>query len=250
MKPLHAMPLYFGDLLAATSDWEGEEVSLYLTLLGHQWALGSLPADVTKLCKLVRWSGKTFARFWPTVSAKFEERDGRLYNRRLEQHRERALERSATNSANGKRGAASKWGRDGDRNGEATANGMAKEWQTPSDSHGIPNQNQNDTQEKNEEQGWGKGHRSNQPSQTPDVEKPSDLKGYLPHSPPQDPRDFDTIKANVGAIAERFQTTDPARIYALGHSAYKLSKKQCEVACKQLREDGFFDRLKIGEAAS
>ena len=86
------MPLFFGDFLGATAEWEGEERSLYLLLLGYQWSLGSLPADLAKLRKLVAWDEANFARYSPAILSKFEQQGDRLLNRRLELHRIRAVE--------------------------------------------------------------------------------------------------------------------------------------------------------------
>jgi uncharacterized protein YdaU (DUF1376 family) len=98
------MPLFFGDFLAATAEWLGEERALYLLLLGYQWSLGSLPADPEKLCRLVSWDRKLFLKHWPMVATKFQARDGRLVNDRLEQHRARAEEISAKRAAAGAKG--------------------------------------------------------------------------------------------------------------------------------------------------
>lgn len=98
------MPLFFGDFLASTAEWSGEERGVYLLLLGHQWSLGSLPTDLRRLCRLVDWDPDQFDACWRMVSTKFDERDGRLYNRRLEEHREKARAISAKNRENGLRG--------------------------------------------------------------------------------------------------------------------------------------------------
>ena len=109
------MPLFFGDFLAATSEWEGIERSLCLTLLAYQWFQGSLPTDRRKLAKLVDWDRDLFESCWGQVGQKFVEVDGRLLNRRLEEHRARAKEISAKNAVAGKKGAAAKWRKDGER---------------------------------------------------------------------------------------------------------------------------------------
>lgn len=123
------LPLFFGDFLASTAEWEGEERALYLLLLGHQWSLGSLPAEPEKLRRITGWGPKTFKAAWPTVSSKFEERDGRLYNARLESHRNTALEISDKRSKAGRKGAERRWGEDGtpdgDPNGKGNGKGMA-----------------------------------------------------------------------------------------------------------------------------
>lgn len=114
------MPLFFGDFLASTAEWSGEERSLYLTLLGYQWSLGSLPTDPAKLCRLVGWDRKIFAECWPQVASKFEERDGRNYNPRLELHREKSVRLAEKNRAAGKAGAEARWPKDGERHPNAT----------------------------------------------------------------------------------------------------------------------------------
>jgi uncharacterized protein YdaU (DUF1376 family) len=86
------LPLFFGDFLASTAEWEGEEQALYLLLLGYQWSLGTLPAEPRRLCKLAGWDWALFERCWPTVSTKFPVKDGRLANDRLEKHRARSRE--------------------------------------------------------------------------------------------------------------------------------------------------------------
>lgn len=113
------LPLFFGDFLASTVEWAGEEASLYLTCLGYQWSLGSLPVDDAKLCRLVRWDRKTFDRYWPQVAEKFVEIDGRRFNLRLEEHRAKTQKVAEKNRAAGKAGAEARWGKDGERHDDA-----------------------------------------------------------------------------------------------------------------------------------
>jgi uncharacterized protein YdaU (DUF1376 family) len=86
------LPLFVGDFLGSTGEWSGESQALYLLLLAHQWTVGSLPSDTDKLARLVRWERRIFLKHWETVKVKFPERDGRLLNQRLEEHREHAAE--------------------------------------------------------------------------------------------------------------------------------------------------------------
>jgi uncharacterized protein YdaU (DUF1376 family) len=115
------LPLFFGDFLASTAEWTGLEASLYLTLLGHQWAIGSLPKDVSRLYAVVKWPPRTFYVAWKQVSSKFEERDGRLYNLRLEEHRGKAQFLSEKNRLAGLKGAETRWRKDGERHRGAIA---------------------------------------------------------------------------------------------------------------------------------
>jgi uncharacterized protein YdaU (DUF1376 family) len=133
------LPLFFGDFLASTAEWSGEEASLYLTLLGYQWTGGTLPAEPAKLARLVRWERKAFERCWPQVSTKFETVDGRLLNRRLEQHRVKSDELAEKNRASGRKGAEARWRKDGERHSPAMADAKKPLWQSIP-SHPIPSQ--------------------------------------------------------------------------------------------------------------
>ena len=131
MSRLHYLPLFFGDFLASTAEWAGEERSLYLTLLGYQWSLGSLPTDPEKVRRLVQWERETFDRCWPTVAAKFIEADGRLVNTRLETHREKAQAVASKRAKSGAMGAAARWQKEGTEASETDSNGIANAMPLP-----------------------------------------------------------------------------------------------------------------------
>lgn len=123
------LPLFVGDFLGATDEWEGEEQGLYLACLLRQWAGGSLPADPVKLCRQLRWSQANFDRYWPVVSRKFAGFDdpqlgARIKNIRLEEHREKTIEIGKKNSANGKKGAEKTWRKNGERHTETKASAI------------------------------------------------------------------------------------------------------------------------------
>lgn len=126
------LPFFVGDFAAATAEWEGESISLYATLLMHQWALGSIPADPKRICKLVRWDWELFQVHWKTARRKFTavtvEIDGepepRLINSRLEQHRAKTQQLAGKNAQAGKKGAAARWGKDGERHADDMANAI------------------------------------------------------------------------------------------------------------------------------
>lgn len=119
---LSYLPIFFGDFLASTAEWTGEEQGLYLLLLGHQWSLGSLPTDPDKVRLISKYSPKAFKSAWSTVSAKFVERDGRLINTRLEEHRTKAIELANKRANAGRKGAESKWQMDDKPMANATTN--------------------------------------------------------------------------------------------------------------------------------
>jgi hypothetical protein len=103
-------PLFLGDLLTSCSEWPGEAVSLYESLLARQWfsPQRSIPSHPDLVRGLVRWDSATFDRYWPIVSRKFKEVevDGewRLQNPRCESHRDRVTEISTKLSESGRKG--------------------------------------------------------------------------------------------------------------------------------------------------
>lgn len=136
------LPLFFGDFLASTAEWDGgEERALCLLLLGYQWSLGSLPADLRKLRKLADWDEGIFERCWKTVRTKFEERDGRLMNPRLEEHRQKAVALSQKNAASGRKGADVRWRNDGERHESGMANAIHGDGERHKSANGVTDGN-------------------------------------------------------------------------------------------------------------
>jgi uncharacterized protein YdaU (DUF1376 family) len=98
------MPFFFGDFLAATATWDGEQQSLYILLLAYQWSSGPLPSDPARIAKMCRYERKRFDTLWQTVSEKFALTAKGWVNDRLEQHRERAKEISKKRATAGAKG--------------------------------------------------------------------------------------------------------------------------------------------------
>lgn len=120
------MPLFFGDFLASTPTWDGEERSLYLLMLAYQWSAGPLPNDVKRLSKMCQYDFDRFESLWiGAVRSKFDETPEGLINLRLEEHRKKALAIASKNAESGRRGAAKRWQSNGERHSERheSANG-------------------------------------------------------------------------------------------------------------------------------
>jgi uncharacterized protein YdaU (DUF1376 family) len=102
------LPLFFGDFLASTTEWRGEERALYMLLLGYQWVSSakSLPSDPRRICAVAGWDWPLFEQCWVVVSTKFPEQGGRRANARLEDHRERSKEVSEKRAIAGAKGGA------------------------------------------------------------------------------------------------------------------------------------------------
>lgn len=86
---IHSYPWY-------PQDWRGSETrmrltlaerSIYRDLLDHCWEQGSLPTDERVLAGIAGATVKEFKQCWPAVSTKFEERDGRFYNSKVDEKR-------------------------------------------------------------------------------------------------------------------------------------------------------------------
>lgn len=101
------LPLFFGDLLASTATWEGEERALYILLLAYQWTAGPIPQDPKRIARMCQYESKEFMRLWKTVGQKFVEHGDGLINVRLEEHRQKAKEISAKRALAGAKGGAS-----------------------------------------------------------------------------------------------------------------------------------------------
>lgn len=101
------LPLFFGDLLASTATWEGEERALYILLLAYQWTAGPIPKDPKRIARMCQYEPKEFMRLWKTVGQKFVEHGDGLINVRLEEHRQKAKEISAKRALAGAKGGAS-----------------------------------------------------------------------------------------------------------------------------------------------
>ena len=68
-----------------------EEEGVYRRLLDHQWFHDGLPADVKQIARLVpKLSAARFRKLWPSMAMKFQARDGRLVNPKLEAVRNEA----------------------------------------------------------------------------------------------------------------------------------------------------------------
>ena len=80
------------------------ERGAYITLLSAEWLDGSLPTDHRLLAAIVGLTEQRFSRMWPRVLARcFVEKDGRLFNERLERARRERSDYIASATKGGKR---------------------------------------------------------------------------------------------------------------------------------------------------
>jgi uncharacterized protein YdaU (DUF1376 family) len=107
-KRFPMLPWYPANFMSATRGWSVTARGIYRELLDCQWEIPEgLPTDPAALQRLI---GATKAewREWPAVEPKFPiGADGTRRNQTLEQHRARAMDRSAKAAES----AAAKWKR-------------------------------------------------------------------------------------------------------------------------------------------
>lgn len=85
-----AFQLYAADFLVDTADWTVDELGIYFRLLMNEWVNGKLPNDEKRLARIAGTSSKKFQKRWGKIKIKFHQNgDGFLYNRRLEEEREK-----------------------------------------------------------------------------------------------------------------------------------------------------------------
>lgn len=100
---LAMMPWFPRDFIAATRAMRLVERGAYRELLDYQWEMGKLPAEHDRLARLLGVSLDEFEDLWPAIKDKFVLNGTGLYNKRLEEHRKKALEQREK-----KRGAAAR----------------------------------------------------------------------------------------------------------------------------------------------
>jgi len=103
------MPFWVDRFFGGTLKMDGEEQSLYMLLLAHQWATGPLPTDPKRLAKLIRYDEKRFLKLFPAIAHKFTEIDAGLVNLTLEEIRAVSEKKAKVNKERSKHAAEARW---------------------------------------------------------------------------------------------------------------------------------------------
>ena len=85
------------------------ERAAYVDLLCFCWTEDTLPNDPVALAQLLGVPPRTFAKWWPKLHECFDDEDGRLRHRRLDQERADQAAWRASRAAAGRKGAARRW---------------------------------------------------------------------------------------------------------------------------------------------
>lgn len=103
------MPFWVDRFFGGTLKMDGEEQSLYMLLLAHQWATGPLPKDPRRIAKLIRYDEKRFLKLFPAIAHKFIDIESGLVNLTLEDIRAVSEKKAKTNKKRSKHAAEARW---------------------------------------------------------------------------------------------------------------------------------------------
>ena len=105
-------PWYINDWLGSATRalMTPEQRGIYRDLLDVCWRDGSLPVDESSLQRIAAVSDKEWRRSWPGVRVKFEERDGRLWNPKVDAKRPSVAHAKASRSTSAEKAARTRWG--------------------------------------------------------------------------------------------------------------------------------------------
>ena len=98
-------PLYVGDILADTMDFEADEFGAYMFLLLHYWSkqgpITSKPSDLRKICRL---SPHRFTKISSKILQKFILKNGKYLHNRMDREIAKAVEISNKRAEAGRAG--------------------------------------------------------------------------------------------------------------------------------------------------
>jgi uncharacterized protein YdaU (DUF1376 family) len=111
VKGFPYVPWYHGDFLRSTASWTLLERAAYWMLLCAQWESGPLPDDLTRLANIAGTDTTTMTSLWQVVGKKFTKTRAGLVNKRMAAHRDNYQIYREGQSKRGKKGMASRWGK-------------------------------------------------------------------------------------------------------------------------------------------
>lgn len=105
-KKLPSLPLYAGDFMQDTQQWDDEMVGLHIRLLCIQWTNGKIEAD--KNGNPAGFYGKRL-KLWKRIAHKYVLIEGNIFSQRLEKERLKVNEVIEKRSQAGKDANAKRW---------------------------------------------------------------------------------------------------------------------------------------------
>lgn len=107
-----AFQLYASDFYMDTAGWTVAQVGAYTRLLMYEWVNGPMPSDMASLSRIAGISdARTMYKMWSgTIGKKFISNNGNLlYNKRLEEEREKQFKYREKQAEKGLSGAKIRW---------------------------------------------------------------------------------------------------------------------------------------------
>lgn len=120
MTDLPWFPMYPADFLVSTAAMTPTQGWAYTQLLMYAWTNGTVPDDRATCSAMTRC--KLTEADWKAIRSRFRPGEHGLTNPRMETERAEAKHRHARSVTAGKRGAAKRWGRNGDSPPNGTPN--------------------------------------------------------------------------------------------------------------------------------
>ena len=109
-----------------------EARGVYITLLAHSWLERGLPDSEAQLSRICA-QPENWQELWKEVRPCFEEKDGRLYSKRMEREREQLKSYIESRKVAGIKGAQARWGTD-DKDGKRIAEPLPRDSSSSSSS--------------------------------------------------------------------------------------------------------------------
>lgn len=107
-KQLPMMPWFPQSFAASTRGWTILERAIYRELLDAQWEMGRLPSNPVAIALAIGANSDEFKVGFLKCASKFVEKNGELFNERLEHHRRKAKKLSALRAKVGSNGGKAK----------------------------------------------------------------------------------------------------------------------------------------------
>lgn len=137
-----AFPFYAQDFIVGTMHMTFEEMGAFIKLLAYQWVNLGIPKN-----RLGFILGSGWETVWLSISDKFIEKDGILYNKRIEEEREKRAAFKAKQAENGKKGGRPKKSQSTDYNSNKKSKTIGK---NPTKTQKKPLENESEYENENE----------------------------------------------------------------------------------------------------
>lgn len=129
------MPLYVGDYLASTGRLTTEQHGAYMLMIMDYWKNGPIPSDDSVLCQITKLTSSALSKSKALLVAFFEQRNGYLYHKRIDEEKAKAITRVELHHARAVAAADARWSKlHASSNATSNTNAQLEECQSQSQS--------------------------------------------------------------------------------------------------------------------